>query len=394
MGTVRAGHPGGGVIRDTPLGAALVVALFAAGVSGSSSAAPVDGTFSIVGYDSTTGELGVAVASRAIAGGNFGPWALAGVGAIAAQGNGNPSWGVLGIQMLGEGISVSRMVDSLWRADPAGMSCQIGALDRRGVPGGFTGNRTLFWSGGLLDWCLAAQGTGLTSHEVVDAMADSFRVNQGVTLAERLLGSLVAGEARGGAASGGLRSAALLVVRPSRRHPEFNARYISLRLDDREAPIAELVRLYRAYEGERLIEERLEFADEFEGAGKKTDRELELGSVRALVARVLADSTATAAELNATAWAIGSRGLWLPQAAALAQRATALEPANPAYLDTEAEIRLRLKRPSEALEIERKALALAPGDEFLAARVAEFEKALKDAQASGGAKKGGGKKKR
>ena len=40
-------------------------------------------TFSIVAYDSTTGELGVAVASRFFTVGNVVPWAKAGVGAVA-----------------------------------------------------------------------------------------------------------------------------------------------------------------------------------------------------------------------------------------------------------------------------------------------------------------------
>ncbi len=42
-------------------------------------------TFSIVAHDSTTGELGVAVASRFFAVGSMLPWAKAGVGAVATQ---------------------------------------------------------------------------------------------------------------------------------------------------------------------------------------------------------------------------------------------------------------------------------------------------------------------
>src|SRR5688572_7472853 len=96
------------------------------------SAAPIHGTFSIVGCDTTTGELGIAVQSRAFAVGNFVPWAQAGVGAIATQANTNSAWGPNGIQMLREGVPVEKMVDSLVRADPEFMTRQIGALDRRG----------------------------------------------------------------------------------------------------------------------------------------------------------------------------------------------------------------------------------------------------------------------
>src|SRR5688572_15322871 len=111
--------------------------------------------------------------------------------------------------MLREGVPVEKMVDSLVRADPEFMTRQIGALDRRGWPAGYTGNQTLAWSGGLLDTCVAAQGNILANHLVVQAMVDTFRMNHNATLADRLLGSLVAGQARGGDKRG-MQSAALL----------------------------------------------------------------------------------------------------------------------------------------------------------------------------------------
>ena len=46
-------------------------------------------TFSIVAYDSATGDLGVAVQSRFFAVGSVVPWARANVGAIASQAFGN-----------------------------------------------------------------------------------------------------------------------------------------------------------------------------------------------------------------------------------------------------------------------------------------------------------------
>ena len=50
-------------------------------------------TFSIVAYDSITGELGVAVQSKYFSVGRTVPWAKAGVGAVATQANVNASYG-------------------------------------------------------------------------------------------------------------------------------------------------------------------------------------------------------------------------------------------------------------------------------------------------------------
>ena len=73
--------------------------------------------FSIVGLDSTTGELGVAALARAPAVGNVVPWAQAGVGAVALGGEPNAAWGPQAIQMLREGRPVQAIVDSLVQAD-------------------------------------------------------------------------------------------------------------------------------------------------------------------------------------------------------------------------------------------------------------------------------------
>ena len=60
-------------------------------------------TFSIVGRDPDTGELGVAVASRFFAVGNVVPWAQAGVGAVATQSFANTSFGWRGLELLERG---------------------------------------------------------------------------------------------------------------------------------------------------------------------------------------------------------------------------------------------------------------------------------------------------
>ena len=75
------------------------------------------GTFSIVAYDSTTGELGVAVQSKSLAVGNAVPYAVPGIGAVATQAKSNLSYGPEGISLLKIGLPVEQVVDILTSKD-------------------------------------------------------------------------------------------------------------------------------------------------------------------------------------------------------------------------------------------------------------------------------------
>ena len=57
-------------------------------------------TFSIVGYDPATGDLGIAVASKFLAVGAVVPWARGGVGAVATQAWANTTYGPTGLDLL------------------------------------------------------------------------------------------------------------------------------------------------------------------------------------------------------------------------------------------------------------------------------------------------------
>ncbi|HEX4629178.1 MAG TPA: DUF1028 domain-containing protein, partial [Gemmatimonadales bacterium] len=60
-------------------------------------------TYSIVAYDSITGDLGVAVQSKFPNVGGIVPWAKAGVGAVATQSLGNTDYGEKGLELLALG---------------------------------------------------------------------------------------------------------------------------------------------------------------------------------------------------------------------------------------------------------------------------------------------------
>lgn len=198
-------------------------------------------TFSIVGCDPGTGELGVAVQSKFLAVGSVVPWAKAGVGAIATQSYANTTFGPTGLELLAKGLPPQEVLDELLAADEGREYRQVGMVDARGNSVTFTGGKCLAWAGGIAGECFAAQGNILVSEATVRAMADAF-VSAPGPLPERLLTALAAGEDAGGD-SRGRQSAALLVVKEAGGYAGFNDRYVDLRVDDHPDPLQELARL-------------------------------------------------------------------------------------------------------------------------------------------------------
>ena len=202
-------------------------------------------TFSIVGFDPRTGDLGVAVQSKFFAVGSVVPWAQAGVGAIATQSYANVSYGPEGLERLTKGQTARETVKALTSADKDRRLRQLGIVDARGNSTSFTGSGCHQWAGHSERPNFCAQGNILTGKEVVDAMAASFEQSQkkGMGgLCNWLADALTAGQNAGGD-SRGRQSAALLVVRKNGGYAAGNDRFIDLRVDDHKTPIIELHRL-------------------------------------------------------------------------------------------------------------------------------------------------------
>ena len=202
-------------------------------------------TFSIVGFDPRTGDLGVAVQSKFFAVGSVVPWAQAEVGAIATQSYANVSYGPEGLELLTKGQTARETVKALTSADKDRRLRQLGIVDARGNSTSFTGSGCHQWAGHSERPNFCAQGNILTGKKVVDAMAASFEQSQkkGMGgLCSWLADALTAGQDAGGD-SRGRQSAALLVVRKNGGYAAGNDRFIDLRVDDHKTPIIELHRL-------------------------------------------------------------------------------------------------------------------------------------------------------
>lgn len=206
---------------------------------------PVVATFSVVGFDPATGDLGVAVQSKFFGVGSVVPWAKAKVGAIATQSYANTSYGPDGLALLESGKNAKETLRQLTEADSGRDQRQAGVVDAQGRAASFTGAKCNAWAGHIEGTNFCVQGNILTDEGVVKAMASAFEKARGVTnseLADWLMAALDAGQQAGGDKRG-KQSAALLVVREKGGYAGKNDRYVDLRVEDHPGPIQELNRL-------------------------------------------------------------------------------------------------------------------------------------------------------
>jgi uncharacterized Ntn-hydrolase superfamily protein len=230
------------------------------------------------------------------------------------------------------------------------------------------------WAGGFHRPNLACQGNILAGDGVVSAMVEAFDAARG-TLAERLIAALVAAQGAGGDRRG-QQSAALLVVRESETHPEYRHRFVDLRVDDHERPIEELARLYRTSLAADLADAYLELAEEHAGEGRAELAAAERGYVQQALQQALLAEETDAGSLNALAWVVATRDLFLDDALRAAERAVELEPGSFEILDTLAEVRWRRGEFAEAVRVGEKALGLSPEDGYLKGQLEKYKASL------------------
>jgi uncharacterized Ntn-hydrolase superfamily protein len=215
-------------------------------------------TYSIVARDAETGELGVAVQTRAFSVGRTVPWALPGVGAVATQAFSERSYGPLGLKLLQAGRIPEKALLALVAADEHGETRQVGIVDAEGRAAAHTGESCIPECGHTVGDGFAVQANMMRSTEVWPAMAEAYTsAGRGdgdgeMTLARLLLAALDAAEAAGGDFRG-RQSAALLVVAGERSTAPWDGRVSDLRVEDHPEPLAELRRLLDLEEAYRRL---------------------------------------------------------------------------------------------------------------------------------------------
>jgi uncharacterized Ntn-hydrolase superfamily protein len=221
----------------------LLLAALSVGAAESPRADRPVATFSIVAYDSTTGELGVAVASKFFAVGSVVPWARADVGAVATQAFANTTFGPRGLELMERGLTPQEAIDVLIHDDDRPQRRQVGMVDAMGRSATFTGDSCLVWAGGRKGPGYAVQGNILAGEAVVAGMEKAWLETKG-SISDRLYAALLAAEENGGDARG-KQSAALLVVREGAGYGGYTDRAIDIRVDDSPEPFKELGRILK-----------------------------------------------------------------------------------------------------------------------------------------------------
>ena len=202
-------------------------------------------TYSILGWEATNGDLGVAVQSKFPGVGSLVPYGEAEVGAVATQGFGNPRHGSAGLMLLKCGATPQQAVDVLLNDDTQAHKRQFGLVDRTGRVAAYTG-ADLYdwegWAGSSVGRDCVALGNGLASGDVVHQMVKTFEGSR-ASLAERLMAALESGQ-RAGGDKRGQQSAALLVLRRNGGYGSLDDRHVVISIYDHDQPIDELVRCY------------------------------------------------------------------------------------------------------------------------------------------------------
>ena len=208
------------------------------------------GTFSILGYDPDTGELGAAVQSRVFSVGNGVLWAEAGVGAAATQAIVDVSYGPRALALLRAGLTPSAIIRAVLDSDPdpgyAGQAWpkagrQFAVMNAKGEYAAYTGPEATTWAGNKGGKYCTAQGNILAGEAVVTNMVKNFEDTKG-PLSLRLVAALEGGQA-GGGDTRGQQSAALIVVKKDCGVWLHNDTVLRLQVDDNPEPIKELRRL-------------------------------------------------------------------------------------------------------------------------------------------------------
>src|SRR5215510_15620187 len=205
-------------------------------------------TFSILGFDPDTQEIGAAVQSRVFSVGNGVLWAEAGVGAVATQAIVDISYGPQGMDLLRKGMPPGDILKSILDSDSdprptdwPKQGRQFAVINAKGEVAAYTGPKATMWAGDKQGKYCTAQGNILAGEGVVTNMVKAFETTIG-HISLRLQAALEAGQAAGGDTRG-MQSAAMIVVKKGGGVWLNNDVVLRLQVDDNPEPIKELRRL-------------------------------------------------------------------------------------------------------------------------------------------------------
>ena len=205
-------------------------------------------TYSIVAYDESTGELGVAVQSHWFSVGSIVPWAKAGVGAVATQSFAKIEYGPEGLGLMEEGLTAGQSLERLVAADPGRDVRQVGMVAAGGNTAVHTGKKCIEFAGHKTGKNYTVQANLMEKPTVWHMMSLAFETAEG-DLADRMMSALEAAEEEGGDLRG-RQSASMLIVTGDPTGVPWKDIVLDLRVEDHPDPLKQLrrlVRIHKAY---------------------------------------------------------------------------------------------------------------------------------------------------
>ncbi len=194
-------------------------------------------TFTAIGRCPRTGRLGVSVTTGEIGTGGRVPSVMANVGAVGTQAYTDPRLGPLAIRLLELGYPAARVMAELESSDPHIEWRQLGIVDRYGRTAVRTGARNTAWAGHITGDGWVVMGNAVINEDVVGAMGRAMEEYEAEDIETRLMHAISAGTEAGGQPDG-QRAAAVVV------HENEGYTIVNLRVDDHDAPMKELWRLF------------------------------------------------------------------------------------------------------------------------------------------------------
>lgn len=216
--------------------------LLVAGLQSGSGAEPLEksATFSICAVDQDSGLCGAAVASKYPAVGRVVPYVRAGVGAFCTQHYHVPSWGEKGLDHLAAGKRPDEVLAELLKSDKQPEQRQLGMIDMQGRAAVHNptqaGESSRYWAA-MTGRFYCVQGNTLAGREVITDMAKAYEDTEG-SFADRLMASLLAGDAVGGDHRGRLAAG----IRIAKTGTE--GYWFELYVDDSRDAVVDIVELY------------------------------------------------------------------------------------------------------------------------------------------------------
>ncbi len=217
-------------------------------------------TYSIVAYDSLSGQMGVAVQSNWFSVGTVVSWAEAGVGAVATQSFVDVAYGPLGLDLMRAGKTANQALEALLKIDEHSNVRQVAMVDIHGNVAVHTGEKCIRAAGHFKGDGFTTQANLMKKNTVWGAMAKAYQETEG-DLLTRLMAALKGAQNEGGDIRG-KQSAAILIVPTTTKGQPWREKIVDLRIDDHPDPINEMERLvmvHRAYEymnkGDELMTE-------------------------------------------------------------------------------------------------------------------------------------------